>query len=120
MSASNAPALRAIAQQLLAVLESYEQGVGRMVATWPDAKHYLAVNRQMDQIRDFGSSLSGLHAAWAELLIAHAELIQALLAAGEDVDAGHVAPQRRRHAIAAQRVRARVQWLLPYEDDGAR
>ncbi|MBC5786143.1 hypothetical protein H8N03_24605 [Ramlibacter sp. USB13] len=119
MSASNAPALRAIAQQLLALLESYEQEVGRMVTHWPDAKHYVEVNRQMNQIRDLGGALAGLHAAWAEVLIAHADLIRALLNAGDAVDAGQLAPERRRHALATQQLRARVQWLLPCEEDGA-
>lgn len=118
MSASHTPALRAIAMQLLGALEAYEHAVSRMVSTWPDAQQYIEVNRLMDQIRDLGSTLRGLHSAWAELLIAHAELVQGLLRAGEVVDTDAVAPLRRRHALAAQQLRARVQWLLPYEEGG--
>ena len=118
MSASNEPALHAIAAQLLAALESYEHGVARMVVYWPDPRHYLAVNRQMDQIRDLGSTLRGLHSAWAAVVIVHAELMQTLLRGGEAVDVDLVSPLRRRHAAATQELRLRVLWLLPYEEGG--
>ena len=115
MSASNAPTLQALASQLLAMLESYEHEVALMVSSWPDAQPYLAAGRKMDQIRDLGSCLQGLHGAWAELLIAHAELVQALVRGGDHPDADTIAPLRRRHALATQQLRSRVLWLLPYD-----
>jgi hypothetical protein len=78
MSASQAPALDAIAFQLCAALEQYEQDVGRMVDTWLDMELYQSVSAQVEEIRRFSAALPQLSVQWAELLIAHAELAHSL------------------------------------------
>ena len=78
MSAFEAPALDAIAFQLAAALEKYEQQVARMVDTWLDMDLYREVSDQIEEIRMFAAALPQLSVPWVELLIAHAELVHSL------------------------------------------
>jgi hypothetical protein len=78
MSASEAPALDAIAFRLAAALEEYERDVARMVDTWLDMDLYRDVSEQVEEIRMFTAALPQLSVPWVELLIAHAELVHSL------------------------------------------
>jgi hypothetical protein len=78
MSASHAPALSAIAFQLAATLDAYEQDVAAMVRTPLDAEAYHRVSRHMDQMRMYAASLPPLSVAWVEVMIRHFELTHGL------------------------------------------
>lgn len=75
MSAFEAPARDAIAFQLAAALECYEQDVARLTETWLDMQLYREVSRQVEELRRYSAALPKLGAAWIEVLIAHAELV---------------------------------------------
>jgi hypothetical protein len=78
MSASEAPAFDAIAIQLAAALEQYEQGVSEMIDTWLDTDRYQEVSQQIEDIRMLSAAMPSLSIHWVELLIAHAELVHSL------------------------------------------
>lgn len=78
MSASHASALDAIAFQLAAALDEYDEDVGRMVDTWLDMELYHRVSAEIEEIRGFSAALPQLSVPWVELLIAHAELVHSL------------------------------------------
>jgi hypothetical protein len=99
MSASHAPALDAVAFQLAAGLEKYEQSVQRMVDSWLDMERYRTVSEEIEEIRMYSGALPQLSVPWVELLIAHAELVHCLwrgqLAGG--LPDGRTLPQVREH-----------------------
>jgi hypothetical protein len=110
MSASQGPALDAIAFQLAAALDRYEQDVDRMVDTWLDMELYQGVGDQVVQIRMYSAALPFLSVHWVEMLIAHAELLHSLwrLRFQEDeVDRGELMDVRERHSAAVQSLKAR-------------
>jgi hypothetical protein len=74
MSASDAPALSAIAFQLAATLDSYDENVAALVRTPFDPELYLVVSKQMDQMRMYAASLPPVSVAWVEVMIRHFEL----------------------------------------------
>lgn len=78
MSAPQSRALDAIALQLAAALDRYDQDVGRMMESWPDLDLYREVSDQIERIRMFSSALPEARVQWVELLVAHAELIHFL------------------------------------------
>jgi hypothetical protein len=78
MSASHAPALDAIAFQLAAALDTYEQDVDAMMDAPLDMDLYREVSEQVDQIRMYTAALPTLSVQWVELLIAHTELVHGL------------------------------------------
>lgn len=105
MTASHAPILDAIAFQMVAALERYEQDCARLTESWLDMELYREVSEQVDQIRLYSASLPQLSVPWVELLIAHAELIHqmwraqsARLAAGDHA----FAQTLERHARAVR------------------
>lgn len=75
MTASHAPILDAIAFQMAAALEHYEQDVVRMMDASLDMDVYREVSRQIEYIRMYSAALPQLSVPWVELLIAHAELV---------------------------------------------
>jgi hypothetical protein len=78
MSASEGRALDAIAFQLLAALEEYDQDTARMIAGWPELDLYRSVSDQMEKIRLYSSAVAEATVQSLELLIAHAELVHLL------------------------------------------
>ena len=78
MSAPKALAFDAIALQVAAALDEYEQDVGRMIAAWPELDRYRTVSEEVEKIRLFCAALPEARVQWVELLIAHAELIHLL------------------------------------------
>ena len=110
MSASQAPALDAIAFQLLAALEKYDRDVAAMLESWPDLELYHAASKQIDEVRMYSSSLHDVRVQWVELLINHAELVHCLwrVEYGSQQVAREKAAEIREHhadAIAALRNR---------------
>lgn len=120
MSAYDAPAFDAIAFQLAAALEKYDEDVGTMVDTWLDMEVYRAVSDQVEDIRMLTAALPQLSVAWVELLIAHAELVHSLwrLRFREDeIDRGKLAEVRTRHNDALQALRNRCVRMLVHGQD---
>lgn len=115
MSASQSQALDAIAFQLAAALERYEQDAGTMVDTWLDMDVYRRVSDEVEEIRMYSAALPQLSVRWVELLIAHAELVHSLwrLRFREDeADRDRLAEVRQRHADCVQALRGRCLRLL--------
>jgi len=113
MSASHAPALDAIAFQLVAALERYDHNVETLLATWPgpDLNLYREVCEQIDSIRMYSSALPELRVAWVELLIGHAELVHTLWKAQRSGDED-VARVRAHHGHSVATLRHRCVRLL--------
>ena len=112
MSATQAPALDAIAMQLVAALGEYERETARMIGFWPDVEHYAAVSARVETIRMYCASLPEVSVPWVELLIAHAELIHQLWRTQyarvmEREEASPVTAVRDRHAEAVAALRNR-------------
>jgi hypothetical protein len=78
MTVSEIQAFHAIALQLAAALDTYEQDTQAMIAAWPDFERYRAVSEEVDRLRMYSSGLPETSVHWAELLIAHAELVHYL------------------------------------------
>lgn len=74
MSASQAHALSAIAFQLAATLETYEEDVEGMLECPHDADNYRRVSGHIDNMRLYASALPAVSVAWVEVLIRHFEL----------------------------------------------
>jgi hypothetical protein len=116
MSASHLPALDAIAFQLVAALENYEQDAGAMIDGWPELDLYQNVSGQVDRIRMYSSALPEVRVQWVELLIAHAELVHCLWRStyGEPgAEVGEeLAEVRERHAESILALRNRCLRLI--------
>lgn len=74
MSASDAPAFSAIAFQLAAALDAYEQDVACLTRGPFDTDAYQRATRRMDQMRMYAAALPQLSVAWVEVMIRHFEL----------------------------------------------
>lgn len=70
--------MQAAASHTLAALERYDRGVRKLADDWMDMELYAAVAQDIDAVRTGGSHVPPLSRNWVELLISHAELIQAL------------------------------------------
>lgn len=66
---------RAIAFQLAAALERYEEQSAEMVRTWLDMDLYAQVSGLVDEMRLHCASLSRLSVPWVAFLISHSELV---------------------------------------------
>jgi hypothetical protein len=78
MSASQAPALSAIAFQLAATLDAYEQDVDALVGVPFNPEMYRRVSRHMDEMRMYTAALPPLSVPWVEVMIRHFELTHGL------------------------------------------
>ena len=115
MSATQAPALDAIAFQLAAALEQYGNDVERMVDTWLDMELYQQVSDQVEHVRMLSAALPQLSVHWVELLITHAELVHSLwrLRFQEDgSDRAKLLAVRERHASCVSSLRGRCLRLI--------
>lgn len=115
MSASQAPALDAIAFQLAAALDRYDTDVECMVDTWLDMDVYSSVSDQIEQIRLYAGALPHVSVFWVELLIAHAELVHSLwrLRFQEDPsERERLDDVRARHSICVASLRNRCMRAL--------
>jgi hypothetical protein len=78
MSASQLHALSAIAFQLAAALETYEQEVAAMIDAPRDTEAYQRVSKRMDDMRLYATALPAVAVAWVEVMIRHFELTHGL------------------------------------------
>jgi hypothetical protein len=103
MSAFQSAAVDAIGFQLLAALDECEADTEAMVEAWPELDRYHTVSAHVERIRMFCAARPELRVQWAELLIAHAELIHHLWRAqyGKERPAGEQLAQARAHHTAA-------------------
>lgn len=115
MSASQAPALDAVALQLAAALDSYDRDTAAMVARWPDMELYRSVSDQVEKIRMYSAALPAASVQWVELLIAHAELVHLLWQTQygrKATDKGQIAARRDRHSDCVLALRNRALALV--------
>jgi hypothetical protein len=66
---------RAVACQLAAALQRYDEGSEEMVRTWLDMRLYSEVSATVDEMRLYSAGLSRLSVPWVEFLISHSELV---------------------------------------------
>lgn len=71
------------ARQVLASLERYQLHLRRLVSHWLDAELYHTVSLDMQALRSSCHALPAVSSQWVALLIAHAELVQALWRDGQ-------------------------------------
>ena len=109
MSAHHAPALTAIAFQLSAALESYQQDMDSLSDPWSQREQYKRVSDEFDMVRMLKGALPDLSVAMVEVLIAHVELMSALWNASPVVKGGSAALEalRSKHRAAVEGMRAR-------------
>jgi hypothetical protein len=72
------PSTQAAASHTLAALERYQAQVRRLAGDWMDMELYGVVGRHVEDVRQGCLHIQPLSRPWVELLIAHAELVQAL------------------------------------------
>src|SRR4051812_12468211 len=89
---SHAGERRAIAFQLLAALEKYDQELGPLLKGY-DPERYTDLSRQFDQLRLYVASLPELSVPWVSVLISRAEMTYALFKARGDARASETAKQ---------------------------
>ena len=88
MSVSQAPALSAIAFQLAAALDAYEQDIAQLVRGPFDPDAYERARRDMDQMRMYAAALPSLSVAWVEVMIRHFELTHGIWRLQKDPEDG--------------------------------
>ena len=119
MSASHAPALDAIAFQLVVALDRYEADTERMVDTWLDMELYGSVSDQVEQIRMYSITMPELAVFWVELLIAHAELVHSLWRLrfrADEANRERIGQLHQRHASCVASLKGRVLRVLCRSD----
>lgn len=105
MSASQAPALTAVAFQLAAALEAYEQEVAALLAAPVDPELYRRVSSRMDAMRMYAAALPSASVPWVELLIRHFELLHATWDRQQQgPEPADVPELQRQHRAAVQRL----------------
>ena len=115
MSASQASALDEISFQLAATLDTYDHDVAKMVETWLDMELYRTVSEEIEEIRRYSAAMPQLSVPWAELLIAHGELVHSLWRLRfQDVDSDRerLAEVRDRHTACVHSLKVRCVRML--------
>lgn len=115
MSAHDQPQLDAIAFQLVAAVESYEQEVDLLLAAWPDMEQYRAVSERIEAVRRYAAALPTVSVQFVALLIAHTELVHALWQQTNDrraVDRHELQPACEQHRRCAAALRLKCKSLL--------
>lgn len=115
MSASHVPALSAIAFQLAAALDAYEQDVAVLVRVGFDPDVYQRASRRMDEMRLYAASLPSVSVAWVEVMIRHFELLHGIWNGVQD-PARNPAELQALHAElrgAVQRLSRKCVQLMP-------
>jgi hypothetical protein len=115
MSASQAHALSAIAFQLAAALDGYEQEVAALLRGPFDPDLYQRVSRRMDEMRLYAASLPSVSVAWVEVMIRHFELLHGLWKGVQDpaADASRLQVLHRDLGDAVQRLSRKCVQLVP-------
>lgn len=78
MSASDAHVLSAVAFQLAAAVDAYDEDITVLVRSGFDPEVYRRVSRQMDQMRMYAAALPPVSVSWVEVMIRHFELTHGL------------------------------------------
>lgn len=108
--------MQSAASDTLGALERYHRSVRRLAGDWMDAELYAAVARDIDAVRSACAPVPPLSRWWVELLIAHAEFIQALWQSSRPQPAVTATDrQRLLHKVgdSVQRLQAACMALLP-------
>jgi hypothetical protein len=113
MSASQAQALSAIAFQLAAALQAYEEEVAVMVAAPLDAEQYQRVSKRMDEMRMYATALPSVSVAWVELMIRHFELTHGLWREQQDRGATNLRALQAQLTEAVFRLSRKCVQLMP-------
>jgi hypothetical protein len=113
MSASQFQALSAIAFQLAATLETYEEDVAAMLRTPTDADLYRRVSGHVDQMRMYAAALPPLSVVWVEVLIRHFELTHGLWRAQREPGAVPLTELHSALRDAIRRLSKRCVQLMP-------
>jgi hypothetical protein len=114
MSVSQGHALSAIAFQLAAALESYEEHVDSMLRGPFDSDLYQQVSRDIDAMRMYAAALPQVSVAWVEVLIRHFELTHALWRLQHDGSASaELETLRENLAEAVHRLSRKCAQLMP-------
>jgi hypothetical protein len=113
MSAPQFQALSAIAFQLAATLDAYEEAVIAMLAAPTDPELYRRVSGQVDQMRMYAAALPTLSGAWVEVLIRHFELTHGLWRAHREPGAAAVPELHAQLRDSVQRLSKRCIQLMP-------
>jgi hypothetical protein len=74
----HSPAQLAIASQLAAALQAYDEGLERLLQRGWDSDLYRSLSDQFDSMQMWAASLPRLGGGWSELLITRVELTHAL------------------------------------------
>jgi hypothetical protein len=116
MSISHTSALTAVAFQLVAALERYQDAFDELVESWFDRARCHAVVHLLDEIRKLRCALPQLAVDMMEVAIRHTELLQRLwtratIAPGAAV-AGEIGALRGRHREAIEAMRHKCLRLL--------
>jgi hypothetical protein len=116
MSSSPAPAVTAIAFQLVAALERYQAAFDELVESWFDRNRCHAVVRLLDEIRKLRCALPQLAVDMMEVAIRHTELLQSLWNRAtihpRAAIAGEIGTLRSRHRAAIEAMRLKCLRLL--------
>lgn len=104
MSGSQASALSAIALQLVAAIERYEQDIGRLVAAPADMALYQRTGIHVDELRMYVGAFPSLSVAWVEVLIRHFELTHGIWRQRQAPTPAGLAAQEANLRAAVQRL----------------
>jgi hypothetical protein len=110
MSATQAPAISAIAFQISAALENYQMQVDALADPRSQRRQYDLASRGLDQVRMLKGALPQLSVPMVEVVICHVELMKALCLAGSQREARDLPSLgglrgKHRAAVAAMRER---------------
>jgi hypothetical protein len=113
MSATQFQALSAIAFQLAATLEAYEESISAMLVAPMDPELYRRVSGQVDQMRMYAAALPTVSGAWVEVLIRHFELTHGLWRAQRDPETVVLSDLHDQLSAAVLRLSRRCMQLMP-------
>jgi hypothetical protein len=113
MSASDSPALSAIAFQFAAALDAYEEEVDALLRSRFEPELYRRVSHRMDEMRMYAASLPTLSGAWVEVLIRHTELTHGMWRGQQPGGCVDLAQLRAQLQEAVQRLSHKCMHLLP-------
>jgi hypothetical protein len=114
MSRSQGHALSAIAFQLAAELESYQEQADALIRAPFDPDLYQRVSRHIDSMRMYAAALPSVSVAWVEVLIRHFELTHALWRLQHDGKASvELAALRKSLFDAVDRLSQKCTQLMP-------
>ena len=114
MAAFDQPVLSAIAFQLAASLDAYEQDIARLVRGPFDLEAYQRASRHMDQMRLYAATVPMVSVAWVEVMIRHFELTHGIWRLQKDpADCVDLQVLHERLRDALQRLSRKCVQLIP-------